>query len=73
MSTVLDSLFLFIFLITSYFSFLLFYFFSFSMLTFGPWFFLETPITVIFPPLFSAQQGVLYIELAVIGIYYFSP
>ena len=39
----------FVFLVTSYFSFLLFYFISFSMITSGLWFFLEILITVIFP------------------------
>ena len=52
-------------LITSYFSFLLFYFLSISMLTFGLWFFLEIPITVIFsnpsiPPLQCIARGPLY-------------
>ena len=73
MPAVLNSQF-FLSLVTPYFSFLFFYFLSFSMLTSGLWFFLEIHITMIFriPPS-NAQQGVLYIEPAVTGIYYFSP
>ena len=57
MSAVLNSFFFFVFsLVTSYFSFLVFYVLSFSMLTFGLWFFLEIPNTMIFPPLSSPFQ-----------------
>ena len=50
MSAILDSVFFFFSLLTSYFSFILFYFLSFSTLTFGLWFFLEILITVILNP-----------------------